>query len=203
MAYNENEEYVEKVNNTLTAGVCADGLKDGMSIKVFICFLVDRFKGILTKTDIIDVVFERELVNYFEICAAIEELIANGFVLCDAETGILSLSSSGRMTVESLTNDLPLTVREKAVYAMEKRFERRHHEQETSVEIVDVEDGCQINCTLLGSTSPMMSVSLYLPDRNRALDAKERFIDDPEYVYRILLAHLTGEASLAPKNDQN
>lgn len=195
--------FEEKVNNTLTAGVCPDGLKDSISIKVFICFLVDRFKGLLTQTDIIEVVFERALANYFEICAAIDELLTNGFILKDPESGILSLSEQGQMTADSLSGDLPLTVREKAVNAINKRIERRHHEQETSVVITDVDGGCQIDCMLLGPGSPLMSVSLYLPDRKYALEAKERFIDDPEYVYRILLSHLTGESKLAPEKHQD
>ncbi len=201
--YDELDELSEKTNNTLTAGVCPDGLKDGTSIKIFICFLIDHFKDTLTQNDIIEVVFERALANFFEICSAIDELIVNGFILKDSESGILSLSSKGQFTADNLSRDLPLTVREKAVAAIEKRIERKHHEQETRIEYTDVDGGCQLNCTLLGQGSPLMSVSLYLPDRKYAEAAAERFIDDPEYVYRILLAHLAGEASLAPEGDHS
>jgi len=53
----------------------------------------------------------------------------------------------------------------------------------------------------LGDRSELMSISLYLPDKNYALKAKERFIDNPEFIYRTVLAHLTGERSLAPESE--
>jgi len=190
----------QNVNNTLTAGVSPDGLKDSYGIKVLVCFLVHRFSGMLTSKDILEIIFERALANYFEVCSVIEELITNGLIIKDEETEILSLSSDGVLIAENLSSDLPFTVREKAINALEKRFARRRHEEETKVEITEVSDGCQVTCTLLGSSTSMMSISLYVPDRKYALIAKERFIDDPEYIYRLVLSHLTNESVIAPES---
>lgn len=191
------------VNNTLTAGVSPDGLKDSYGIKVLICYLVLRFKDTLTPKDIFEISFERALANYFEVCSVMEELITNGLVIKNEETEILSLSKDGQLIAESLYTDTPFTVREKAIDAIEKRIARKRHEEETNIEINEVSDGYQVVCTLLGPGTPLMSISLYMPDKKYALAARERFIDDPEFIYRTVLSHLTNESIIAPDNNSH
>ncbi len=190
-----------RINNTLTAGVSPDGLKDSYGIKILICYLVHSFNSALTPKDILEISFEHALANYFEVCSVMEELILNGIVLKDTNTEILSLSKDGLLIAETLYTDTPFTVREKAVAAIKKRLARKRHEEETHIEINEVADGYQIVCTLLGTGTPLMSVSLYMPDKKYALAAKERFIDNPEIIYRTLLSHLTNEA-ITPDSDK-
>lgn len=190
------------VNNTLTAGVSPDGLKDSYGIKILICYLIYLFKDSLTPKDILEISFERAIANYFEVCSVMEELISDKLILKDAQTELLSLSADGQLIAESLYADTPFTVREKAINAVKKRLARRRHEQETNVEITEVSDGCQVTCTLLGNETAMMSISLYVPDKKYALTARERFIDDPEYIYRFVLSHLTNESLIAPESEK-
>lgn len=196
MIYNE-----EKINNTLTAGVCPDGLKDSIGIKLLICFLINNFDEPLSQNDITEIIFERSLANYFETCAAFEELFENGFIAKEENSEILSVTQLGKTVAETLYNDIPLSVREKAVDAIKKRISRALHEKETRVDITEIDNGCRVDCVLLGDKSELMSISLYLPDADYAAKAKERFIDDPEFLYRTILAHLTGESSLAPESE--
>lgn len=195
MNYNE-----ERINNTLTAGVCPDGLKDSLGIKLLICYLINTIDEPLTQNDITEIIFQRSLANYFETCAAFEDLFENGFILKADDTDILSLTVLGREAADNFYLDIPLSVREKAVDAINKRISRARHEKETCVTITETDDGCQLKCTLLGDNSELMSINLYLPDEKYALKAKERFIDDPEYIYRTVLAYLTNESSLAPES---
>jgi len=193
----------ENINNTLTAGVSPDGLKDSFSIKVLVCYLVNQFENALTPKDIFELCFDRALANYFEVCSVVEELLSSKILLKSDKTEILSLSPDGVSIAKTLYEDLPFTVREKAVAGINKRLARRRHEEETRIDITELIDGYQVSCTLLGSGTEMMTISLYVPDKKYALIAKERFIDDPEYIYRLVFSHLTNEAKLAPEQNND
>ena len=63
--------------------------------------------------------------------------------------------------------------------------------------ILETDRGFQVECHISGGKMDLMSITLYVPDRAQAELVKSRFHQDPAGVYRILLAALTGDRSLA------
>ena len=187
-------------NNALTAGVSPDGLKNRTMIRVLICFIICNFAEFFTKDELLKIICERKLANYFEVCDALSSLQENGSVDIDKENAQFLPNDNTRLIATTLGNDLPRTVRDKSLDAAKKLISRRRSERENTVEIEPLENGCRVNCTIMNAGDQLMSVSLYVPDRKYAELVRERFLDAPEYLYRIVFAQLTGTEEIAPES---
>lgn len=179
--------------NAFTGGVSPDGLKNKTHIKVLVCYMLCNCSEPMKADDITSICFDRELANYFEVCDAIYNLENDGIIVRDEKTGVLSPTDDAKQIVGTLGQDLPRTVLENTLEEL-TRFEKlKRHEKDTRVTIEDRDDGgCNITCTTFSGDLEMMSVSLYVPSRRYALEAKERFLDDPARIYKYLLSYFTG-----------
>ena len=92
---------------------------------------------------------------------------------------------------------MPLSVRDKALEAAFTLLAQARAQRENKVEIRQTQRGYQITCHISGGDMDLMTVSLYVPDKDQAKLVKRRFYQDPENVYKVLLATLTGDAGLA------
>ena len=64
-------------SNVFTGGVNLLGLKSKNDIKLLICYLLASIDAPLSKEDIITILQDNELANYFEINDAISDLLDN------------------------------------------------------------------------------------------------------------------------------
>jgi len=179
--------------DAFTAGVAPDGLKSKREIGILVCFLLDTAPEPLTKEELLDVMLERQLANYFEICACIEALIKIGSIIKIDGQGYLAVSEKGCEAARILYKNLPYTVREKGTAAAMKLITRRRSERDNRVEIAPAEGGCQVLCSVMSGDLPLMTVSLYVPDESYAERVRDKFHDVPQELYRTLLSFLTDE----------
>ena len=64
--------------DALTAGVKPGGLRSKQDIKLLICYLLSSIPQGLSKTDLINVLQDNNLANYFEVASAFDELLKQG-----------------------------------------------------------------------------------------------------------------------------
>ncbi len=185
-------------NNALTIGVSPDGLKNKMEIKVLICALLSFANEPLTQEELIGIITERSLANYLELCSAFDSLTDSGSIVKDNDSGNLTVTDTGKVAADEMWGSLPRTVREKSKQSLQKHLRNRRNRRDNTVTVTNLPDGCRISCSVRNGQESLMDVSLYLPDTRYAEKAKERFFDDPEYIYRLVLSHLTGDRSVAP-----
>ena len=102
-----------------------------------------------------------------------------------------------REIAEQLTGAIPLSVRDKAVAAALNLLAQAKREKENRVVIKKTDAGYKVTCHISGGDVELMQFSLYAPDLYQARLIKHQFHSDPECVYRILLAAVTGNADLA------
>lgn len=185
-------------NDTLTAGVAPDGIKNRTDIRILICYMLDQFDEPLTKTDLIELIFTNKYANSIETLSAIEHLIDNDHLMYNKATDALLLAPLGKRVSDDLSSRLPLTIREKSYAAIEKLLYRRRSERENGFLVEERPDGYNVTCIIGGKTpeTGAMSVSLPLPNKRRVNEARERFFDDPEGLYRLVYAYMTGDQSL-------
>lgn len=179
-------------NDALTAGVRPDGIKNRKEMRILICFLLNRASEPLAAEDLIDLICEHQLGNYFEICDAISSLVDKKNIVEDPDTGLLVLTSDGHEVATNLYDSLPTTVREKAQDAVKRLVKRKHSERENKVEIKKLDTGCNVTCTVMSADLELMTISLYVPDEQTARIVKDRFLDAPAKIYRLALSQLTG-----------
>lgn len=184
--------------DAFTAGVEPGGLRTKNEIRILICYLLSSVDAPLSKTDIVSIIQDNGLANYFEVANALSELTEHGNVITSGENNELcTASGKARMIAKQLDTALPPVVRDKAVAAAIHLLAKTKRERENRVEIEKEERGYRVSCHISGGDTDLMNFTLYVPDMYQAQMVKTQFHNSPETVYRMLLALVTGNDDMA------
>lgn len=184
--------------DAFTAGVAPGGLRNRGEIRILICYLLASVDAPLSKDDIVGILQENSLANYFEVTDALSDLEENGNITADKDkVGVYTAAESAHLIARQLDTALPVSVRERTISAALNLLARVKREQENRVAIEQSENGCMVHCHISGGDMDLMSFSLYVPDMPQAKMVKKNFQEDPERVYRCMLALVTGNRDLA------
>lgn len=181
--------------DAFTGGVDPGGLWTKNDIRILLCYILSSVDAPLSAGDISGIMQGRGLANYFETGDALAGLERLGHIRGTPEGYVIE--PTGREIADSLDTGLPLAVRDKALEAAVSLLARARAKRENRVEIQDLENGCRVRCAISGGSSDLMELSLYVPDRAQARVIEEHFYEDPQGVYQLLLAALTGDRELA------
>lgn len=184
--------------DALTGGVEPGGLRTRSDIRILVCYLLTSIDSPLAKDDLINIVVNNGLANYFELAGAIDEMAQKGIIAVSGKNGeICASTETARMISKQLDAELPASVRRKALGAAVNLLAKAKRERENGVEIIPAEHGFRVTCHISGGKTDLMDFSLYVPDVAQANLVKENFQNEPETVYRMLLALVTGEHDVA------
>ena len=181
--------------DAFTGGVEPGGLWSKSDIRILLCYILRSAGGPLDRDSLAQIVQGKGLANYFETEEALAALARQGSVAQGPEG--FTVTESGREIADTLDTALPLSVRDKALEAAARLMAEAKVRRENRVEITEDGQGCQVTCHVSGGGGDLMAVSLAVPDRAQAQLIERNFYRDPEGVYRLLLAALTGDISYA------
>lgn len=184
------------VNDGFTEGVAPGGLKEADDIKILICYLLKSVGRPLSFDNLNEILQHDELCNYFGFASALHELLVSGHVdlVKDGGAEFYKTTSLGDTTASLFERRLPVTVREKAVNAAVRLLSRIKRESENRVSIAENRSGgVDVTCSVLDMGDTLMSVKLLVADRAQAESVKRRFQESPEFVYKGVLALMTGD----------
>ena len=100
--------------DAFTGGVEPGGLRTKNQIRILICYLLSSVDAPLSRQDIIGIMQDNGLANYFEVTDALAELLGNGNITADEEhPDLLSATRQARMIAKQLDAAVPLSVRER------------------------------------------------------------------------------------------
>ena len=142
--------------------------------------------------DIIKVLQEKSLANYFEASDALSALVSLGNVTRE-EDNTYVLTKRGKSVADDLEQLIPSSVRDKAVAAATALLASAKMERENVATIVRTENGYNVTCHISGGEMELMSLTVYVPDLYQAREVKKNFHRDPQRVYNLMLAALTGD----------
>ena len=184
--------------DAFTAGVEPGGLRTKNEIRILICYLLASVGAPLSRKDIVGIMQDNGLANYFEVADAIAEMTQKGLLRAAGNSrDLVTVGEDGRMVAKQLDTVLPASVRDKAVSAAINLLAAARRERENKVEFVRMEHGYNVVCHISGGKTDLMSLSLYVPDLRQAKMVRENFHRSPETVYRMLLALVTGRSDMA------
>lgn len=184
--------------DAFTAGIEPGGLRSKNEIRILVCYLVTSVQAPLAENDLVDIIVENGLANYFEVTDAIAEMAQKGnLVLTGENPRMCTAGESAQIISKQLDFALPPSVREKALCAAIDLLDKTKREKENTVDIVSAEHGYRVICHISGGTEDLMSFSLSVPDLAQAGIVKRNFQDAPETLYRMLLALVTGNRDVA------
>lgn len=181
--------------DAFTGGIAPGGLRTKSDIRILICYLLKSVNAPLSGEDIINILQEKSLANYFEANDALSSLVALGNVRQE-EDGTYVLEPQGRSVADNLDVLLPLSVRDKAITAAMTMLANAKVERENTVTTQRVENGYNVSCHISGGDMELMNLTVYVPDLYQARVVKKNFHRDPQRIYNLLLAALTGDNEL-------
>lgn len=181
--------------DAFTGGVEPGGLWSKSDIRILLCYILSSVNGPLDRESLSGIIQGKGLANYFETGDALDALVRQGSVTETPEG--FTVTAAGREIAANLDATLPLSVRDKALEAALRLQAETRARRENSVEIVEDGRDCRVICHVSGGGGDLMAVSLAVPDRAQARLVERNFYRDPEGVYKLLLAALTGDVSYA------
>jgi hypothetical protein len=175
--------------NAFTAGVRPGGLTTSLEIRILLCYLIRHTNETLTPTELESALLSEELVNYFELATNLSELRDQGLI--SEENGHYVLLPAGQEVADSLCDDVPLSVRDAAVRAVQRIRQAAQKRAQHKVDITPCGSGFTVLCTITEDNIELFRLSLYMSDRLSAIQARERFIEHGAELYRQTLTALT------------
>ncbi len=181
--------------NAFSAGIDPGGLRNTKEIGILICYILEKAGKPVSELDLMEIIQSNGMANYFEAASAITELLYNGnIVYADEGKKEMTVSSNGKMISRQLHDELPLTIRQKAVAATVGLLQRQKTEQENPVTITKLESGgYNINLKIQDGIRDLMSLDIFVPDRREADRIRKNFHQAPEKLYSVILASALGD----------
>lgn len=180
--------------DAFASGIEFGGLRSMLDIKILVCYILKSVKSPMTRTQICDSMQKTGLVNYFDVNAAIDELLETRAIAekeYQGETHIY-VTSIGENSAQELEKNLLPGVRERAVKTALNMVSRARSEKETKVIIDKLEDSCNVTFEIESSGQTMLSLTLNVADVLQAEQLKDGFLDDPGALYADIFDRLIG-----------
>ena len=182
-------------NQAFTGGVRPGGLTTSTEIRILLCYLLKCVDIPLTRAEIEGALLGEELGNYFELSDALDKLCSLGHLEQTPEG--YKITPSGSSLADTLSSELPRSVRESAVNAVLTAQQYKRKLAQHKAQVIKTEDGWRTKCTIEDLGEPVFSFDLYLPDELTADAVKERFISEGDQIFRCMLGLLTGNRQMA------
>ena len=177
-----------------TAGVRPGGLTDETQIRILVCYIVENFSPV-SQQELQETLWSEQLVNYFELFAAVAELVHLGH-LRESEDGY-HITASGSMAANDLTTAVPRSVRDRAMNAMLKFRARQKKLAQNRADVRPYGKEYQLRCKTEDMGQTILDMTLTFPDLELAEHARELFIENADAVFQLLVAGLTRDKKLA------
>ena len=176
--------------DAFNAGVKEGGLRNRSEIRLLVCYLLRA----IDRQDIIGIMQDNGLANYFELNEAIDELLKSGNIDRDIqdEDEVLTDTARGRESAELLETTLPRSVREQAVNSAIKLMTLARNKRENKILTEQLSDGGYNVTFILGDEqNELMRLTVYVADRLQVEVVKNNFLEDPVKLYSSIIAALT------------
>jgi len=172
-----------------TAGVKPGGLTDNTQIRILLCYLI-KSAGPVPRSVLEGALLEEELANYFEVASSLADLEKQGLAAVD-ESDRFRITKNGLTVADTLSLDLPRTVREAAIRSV-LRFQKWIHKTAMNrAKVCQTDDGYTVDCAIGDMGNDIFRLQLTMPDALTADMVKNRFIARGSDIYATLMDELT------------
>ena len=179
-------------------GIEPGGLRNTREIGILICFILENAGIPFALNDLIEIIQSKGMANYFETMSSVSELIKNdNIILHEDSEKVLEITENGKMIAGQLHEELPITIRQKAVSAVCRLQQRKKSQSENPVTISEAENGgYNVTIKINDKIRDLMTLTVFVPDKKEADNVRDCFYDDPERLYSVVLAAVIGDKKL-------
>lgn len=180
------------------SGVAPGGLRDPEQIKILLCYLMYEANEPVTSDFICGVLQKCGSANYFEASQSFAELVANGQIeSSDVEQGAYVLAESGKYVVTTLSDELPLALKENTLKNYRNFLHQYDIKQENSVTLHSKNNKTYVECTVNDGDNPLLKINMYMPNIEQASLVRNVFYNNTDVVYQAIVALMTGDKRTA------
>lgn len=180
----------EDAYSAFSAGVELGGLRNTAQIRILIGFLVKNLNGWMERETVVEILQIHGLANYFDASQAVEEMVKNGS-LDESEKGALQITRKGRAAVDELENEIPRSVRERALKDALRYRTKQKTKNENRIDVHYFENGtANVTFTILSKGDPMMTLTLFAADEQQVERIRENILRDPDTLYLGIVSSL-------------
>lgn len=185
-------------NDIFKAGVRPGGPTSHDEIKMLICYMLSNVSESMSFAMLHEALLEHNLVNYFELVQVIDGLVFSGHLSVEESESadLYAVTALGRQAGREFENSLPLTVRQKAVRAADKLLRRRKREAEVQIDVRKADGGYLMELAIPEAGDSLISFTLFLPTREECELVRRRFLNDPIFIYKGVMALLSGDRAV-------
>ena len=176
--------------DALNAGVAFGGLVSTDEIRILICYILDSVKDAVPAQQLSELLHYEGIANYFEVSTAFASLEENGHIK-KTNNDKYVITTSGSNIAATLKTSVPITVRDKTFALTVKLLSTMKYAEETRFDITECNNGYNVRCAVVEGETELMSVSLFVADREQAENIKKIFLDDPTRIYSGMIELLT------------
>lgn len=186
--------------DAIDAGVLPGGLRSRSNVRLLICYIIDCVKKPIGKDMVITAMQKNGVANYFEILDAFNDLQSKqNIIQTDSEKDLFTVSKSGKLIASNLSDELPATIRERAMETVTELLMQERNELENVAEITKIDKGYIVDCHIKGEENDLFAFQLYVPDSKQARLVKKNFQSNAEMIYKMMIATITNNSDFAEK----
>lgn len=171
-------------------------LKDKNDIKIFILYLLRNIGYPLDFSNINDIVVQDGVVGYFDFADCFAELLDTGNIEEEKVDGTCyyRVTEQGIHVADNLQSNILTAIRERSLKSALRLLSFKKKGSHIKHRSYPLENGgYRLVCSIVEEKEEIMNVSVFL-DNKAQLDKMEyNFENNPEVVYRGVLALLSGE----------
>lgn len=208
MCYNNNSNFwtvifLDIEFDAIDAGIVPGGLRSRSNVRLLICYIINCLNKPVNMDLIITAMQKNGVANYFEILEAFNDLVnKQNIIKSDGSQELYTLSKSGRLIAANLSDELPVTIRERTLETVIELIMQEKNERENEAEIIKIKNGYMVDCHVKDSENDLFSFKLYVPDAKQARLVKKNFQNNAEMIYKMMIATITNNADFAEKTLQ-
>ena len=184
--------------DAVAGGIEPGGLRSKSDIGVLICYMLHNIDSPFAKEDIVHIIQENAIANYFETISAIEELVKCGNIeYADENEEMLVITRNGRLISSQLYTTLSVTLRQKTIGAIMRLVTRKRLEKENPVTVSGADGGgYNVNFRITDGMRDLMSLTMFVPTIEEVKEVKKNFYRCPDKIYSVILASVVGNSEM-------
>ena len=157
-------------------------IHDMMDVKVLILFVTARSNYPMTNQEIYELCYQDECLSYFDVCAALPEMVESGHLELTEEK--YTITEKGRQDGALTEDSLAFTVRQSAENGVAKFNRQIRRSSYVKTQIIARDQGdYSVVMSLDDDMGNLMTMELVAPDRRQAMRLSRLFEIQAEAVY--------------------
>lgn len=180
------------------AGVLPGAPSTTSEVRIVICRMLEAAGTEVPFSTLHEAVREYELVNYFELIFALEQMCETGLISISTIDNIdyYSLEKSGLEASRELFASLPSTIREKTEKSIQRVLTREKRLSEVSIKSKPHNGGYLMTLSLPDQSDELISFTVFAPTKENSQKIKHAFLNDPLFIYKSVMSLLYGKKDI-------